>query len=148
MPSRILIPICVLAVTEPAFSGEPIALNDRQMDAVSAGAASAATALQSVASGSNAKLSSMIANTAVDLGSARLAQSRGNVLARGTSINADIYSISNANESAAISSAGGAASGQHATLRSIAMTTAVSAAPFGSAQALSSTSSFSSSGSR
>jgi hypothetical protein len=141
--SLMLIGAAFFALTATAQAGKPIVLNDQQLDIVSAGRAVAATAVQSSARGQNATLSTFVGNTAADLGSAAIAQSRGGVFARGASVSADIYSISNADPFAAFSGSSGAASGQSATLHSLAMTSAVSAGPFGAIQSLTSTTSFS-----
>ncbi len=138
-----LVATALLALATVARAGKPIVLNDQQLDIVSAGSATAATAVQSSARGRNATLSTFIGNTTADLGSAAIAQSRGTVFARGASVSADIYSISNADPFASFSGSSGAASGQSATLHSLAMTSAVSAGPFGASQSLTSTTSFS-----
>jgi hypothetical protein len=90
----------------------------------------------------------MVGNIAVDLGSASLAQSRGGVLGTGASVNAEIYSLARANPFEASAASTGTANGRTATISAFAMSTAVSAAPIGATQALSSTTSFSSGRSR
>jgi hypothetical protein len=114
------------------------------MDAVVSGSATAATAMQSSVRGRNATLRTMVGNTAVDLGSASFAQSRSGVLGTGTSVKANINSLSSADPFQASATAAGAANGQTATLSAFAISTAVSAAPIGSTQAFSSINSFSS----
>jgi hypothetical protein len=131
-----------------ALAGKPLVLNDQQMDVITAGSATAATALQSSARGRNATLSTMVGNIAVDLGSASLAQSRGSVLGTGASVSADIYSLASANPFEASAASTGTANGRTATISAFAMSTAVSAARIGATQALSSTTSFSSGRSR
>jgi hypothetical protein len=138
-----LVGMALLALAATAQAGKPIVLNDQQLDVVSAGSATAATAVQSSARGRNATLSTFVGNVAADLGSAAIAQSRGSVFARGASVSADVYSVANAHPFAALSGANGAASGQSATLHSLAMTSAVSAGPFGASQSLTSTTFFS-----
>jgi hypothetical protein len=136
--SAALVGLALLGLMATAQAGNPLALNDQQMDIVTAGNAMAATTMQAAARGPHATLASMVGNTAVDLGPASLAQSRGGVLGTGRLVKADIYSVAGADPFQSSAGSNGLAMGQNATLSAFALSTAVSAAPVGASQAVSS----------
>jgi len=146
--SAALVGLALLGLVAAAQAGNLLPLNDQQMDIVTAGNAMAATTMQPAARGPHATLASMFGNTAVDLGPASLAQSRGGVLGTGRLVKADIYSVAGADPFQASAGSNGLAMGQNATLSAFALSTAVSAAPVGASQAFSSMTGLSSGRSR
>lgn len=135
--SAVLLGLALLGLVSTARAGHPLALDDRQLDIVTAGNAIAVTAVQAAARGPHSTLSTMVGNTAVDLGSASLAQSRGGVLGTGRLVKADVYTVAGAGPFEASTGSNGRAMGQNAALSAFAISTAVSAAPIGASQAFS-----------
>jgi len=108
-------------------------LSDWQLRVVTAGSATAITALQTSAAARNAAIQTSVRNVAAENLHGSLAQSRAGVLATGAgnaSVASDTFSQSVTNghgpRQTATASTAGSAAGGTATLRSVAITTAVS----------------------
>jgi hypothetical protein len=124
----------MFGLARTAHAGTPISLSDWQMDAVTAGAASAISAFQNSTAGRNTTIQTSVGNIAADRPRASLAQSRTAVLATGTGKASLATAL--VNQSAAQShgpaqvataSTTGSALGDAATVHSVAVTTAISA---------------------
>jgi hypothetical protein len=119
--------IAMLVVTS-AKAGSPIQLSDHQMAVITAGGATAMSAVQTSASGRRTATSTWVSNTAVAGLGTHLAQNRTAVLATGggnASLGADIFSTSTANGLRASAASTAAATGDLATVSDVAMTTAI-----------------------
>jgi hypothetical protein len=117
-----------------AHAGTPIQLSDWEMHAVTAGSAQTITALQASAAGRNSAIRTSVGNIAAENLQGSFAQSRTGVLATsagGASVATDTLSQSAADGHGppriATASVAGSASGDAATVRSAAITTAVNA---------------------
>jgi hypothetical protein len=104
------------------------------MDAVTAGSAKAVTAFQTSAVGRNTAIQTSVANISAERSHGSLAQSRTALLATGAgkaSLATDVVSQSAANgygpAQVATASTAGSAKGDVATVRSVSVTTAISA---------------------
>jgi len=126
--------ISMFGLASAAHAGAPVQLTDWQMDAVTAGNATAIAALQTSAVGRNTTIRTTVANTAAERLHGSLAQSRTGVLATSTgkaSVATDVINQSSADghgpAQIATASTAGSASGDSATVRSANITTAISA---------------------
>jgi len=99
-------------------------LEPSQMANITAGATSLA-ALQASALGKNTSIQSLISNAALDLSRIGVAQSRSAILATGQSVDASSASEAMAGPFVASAESVGAASGKKATVRTLALATAV-----------------------
>ena len=130
----LLASISVLGLAAAAHAGAPMQLSDRQMDTVTAGGANAITAFQTSAVGRNTAIHTSVGNITAEMPYGSLAQTRTAVLATGSgnaSIETSVVNRSAANgygpAQVATASTAGSASGDTATVRSVDVTTAVSA---------------------
>jgi len=126
--------ISMFGLASAANAGAPVQLSDRQMDVVTAGSATAITALQTSAAGRKTTIQTSVANIAADRPHGSLAQSRTAVLATGAgraSVATDVINQSSADghgpAQIATASTAGSASGDSATVRSANITTAIKA---------------------
>jgi hypothetical protein len=126
--------ISMFALAAAAYAGAPMQLSDWQMDAVTAGSAKAITAFETSAAGRNTAIKTSVGNIAAERPRGSLAQSRTAVLAIGAgkaSLATDVINQSAANgygpAQVATASTAGSASGDTATVRSVGVTTAISA---------------------
>jgi len=126
--------ISMFGLASAAHAGAPMQLTDWQMDVVTAGNAKAITAFQTTVAGQHTATQTMVGNVAADHLTASLAQSRTAVLATSTgraSVATDTINQSSANghgsSQVATASTAGSASGDIATVRSLGITTAISA---------------------
>jgi hypothetical protein len=126
--------ILISGLTAAAHAGAPVQLSDWQMDAVTAGSAKAVTAFQTSAVGRNTAIQTSVANISAERSLGSLAQSRTALLATGTgkaSLASDVVNQSAANgygpAQVATASTAGSAKGDIATVRSVGVTTAISA---------------------
>ena len=126
--------VSMLGLAATAHAGTPVQLTDWQMDVVTAGSATALTALQTTVSGQHTASQTNVSNIAVDRRLGSLAQSRTAALVSGTgkaSVATNVVSQSAADGHGpaqfATASTAGSASGATATVRSVGMTTAISA---------------------
>jgi hypothetical protein len=151
--------ISIFGLTAAAHAGAPARLSDRQMDAVTAGSATATAAFQTSAAGRNTAIRTSVANVAAVRNYGSVAQSRTAVFATGTgnaSVATDLVNRATADgygpAQVATASTAGSASGNTATVYSVGVTTAVSASgpsgysSMGVAESLANTISFSVSG--
>jgi hypothetical protein len=151
--------ISILGLAAAAHAGAPIPLSDWQMDAVTAGSATAIAALQTSAVGRNTAIRTIVGNIAAGRLNGSLAQSRTAVLATGAgdaSVATGTFNQSAADGhgsgQVATASTAGSASGDTATVDSVGVTTAVSASgrsgrsSIGIAESLAHVTSFSASG--
>jgi len=126
--------VSMLGLAAIAHAGTPVQLTDWQMDVVTAGSATALTAFQTTASGQHTASQTNVSNIAVDRRLGSLAQSRTAALVSGTgkaSVATNVVSQSAADGHGpaqfATASTAGSASGATATVRSVGITTAISA---------------------
>ena len=126
--------VSMLGLAAIAHAGTPVQLTDWQMDVVTAGSATALTAFQTTASGQHTASQTNVSNIAVDWRLGSLAQSRTAALVSGTgkaSVATNVVSQSAADGHGpaqfATASTAGSASGATATVRSVGITTAISA---------------------
>jgi hypothetical protein len=126
--------ISMFGLASAAYAGAPVQLTDWQMDAVTAGSATAIAAFHTNVAGQHTAIQTMVGNFAADRHTGSLAQSRTAVLATSTgkaSVAADVINQSSADghgpAQIAIASTAGSASGDSATVRSANITTAISA---------------------
>ena len=151
--------VSMLGLAAIAHAGTPVQLTDWQMDVVTAGSATALTAFQTTASGQHTASQTNVSNIAVDRRLGSLAQSRTAALVSGTgkaSVATNVVSQSAADGHGpaqfATASTAGSASGATATVRSIGITTAISASAgpghstVGIAESLANVTAFSASG--
>ncbi len=117
-----------------AHAGAPMQLSDQQMDAVTAGSAKTITAFQTSAVGRNTATQTSVGNIATESPGGSLARTQTAVLATGVgnaSVATDVVNRSAANghgpAQVATTSTAGSASGDIATVRSVDVTTAISA---------------------
>ena len=123
----------MLGLASVAYAGAPLQLTDWQMDAVTAGSATAMTVFQTTAVGRQTATQTSVGNVAADRLNGSLAQSRTAILATGAgkaSVATDVINQSAADghgpAQVATASTGGSASGNTATVRSLGVTTAIS----------------------
>ena len=126
--------ISMFGLVSAAHAGAPVQLTDWQMDVVTAGSATAITALQTSAAGRRTTIQTMVGNVAADRPTGSLAQSRTAVLATSTgkaSVTTDVINQSSADghgpAQVATASTAGSASGDSAIVRSANITTAITA---------------------
>jgi hypothetical protein len=126
--------IAVFGLIAAAQAGGPMQLNDWQMDTVTAGGATAITALQTSAVGRNTAIQTSVGNIAAQGAYGSLAQTRTAVLATGggnASVAADVVNQSTTNgrgsPQVATATTAGSASGDIATVHSVDVTSAVTA---------------------
>jgi hypothetical protein len=126
--------ISMLGLVSTAYAGAPIQLTDWQMDVVTAGNAKAIAAFYTTATGQSTAIRTSLGNMATDRRSGSLSQSRTAVLATGSgnaAVATDIINQSAANghgpAQVATASTAGSADGDKATVRSVGITTAISA---------------------
>ena len=126
--------VSMLGLAATAHAATPVQLTDWQMDVVTAGSATALTALQTTVSGQHTASQTNVSNIAVDRRLGSLAQSRTAALVSGTgkaSVATNVVSQSAADGHGpaqfATASTAGSASGATATVRSVGITTAISA---------------------
>jgi hypothetical protein len=126
--------ISMFGLVSAAYAGVPIQLTDWQMDVVTAGNAKASAAFQTTVIGQHTAIQTSMGNIAADRLSGSLAQSRTAVFAAGSgkaAVATDIINQSAANghgpAQVATASTAGSADGDKATVRSVGITTAISA---------------------
>jgi hypothetical protein len=154
-----IVGISIFGLTAAAHAGTPVQLSDWQMDGVTAGSAKAVAAFQTSAAGRNTAIQTYVGNITAERPHGSLAQSRTAVLAVGTgkaSLTTDVVSQSAAHgygpAQVATASTAGSASGDTATVRSVGVTTAISASAgsrnssIGIAESLANITTFSASG--
>jgi hypothetical protein len=130
--SAALASFAIFGLAAAAHAGA-LQLSDWQMQAVTAGSAAAIAALQTSAAGRNATLQTSVGNIAAEKPHGSFAQSRIGVIATAAgnaSVATDTFNQSAADghgrPQIATASIGGSAAGGVATVRSVAITTAVS----------------------
>jgi hypothetical protein len=114
---------------------EPMRLNDRQLDSITAGAAAGAV-FRSVASGKDMALNTLVGNLALENPRVSFAQSRTAILGTGTSVSTVSVNWSSTQASTATAATTTAASGDSATARSLGVTTALGIALPGGSRAV------------
>jgi hypothetical protein len=126
--------ISIVALAAAAHAGAPIKLNDRQMEAVTAGSAQAIAAFHSSAAGQYAAIQTSVANVAAEFPYGSLAQSRtaqSGTAASNAALATDIFNQSSADSHGppqlATASTTGLAIGDKVTVDSVGVTTAISA---------------------
>jgi hypothetical protein len=117
--------LAVFGLVGKAHAAEALILSERQMDIVTAGSASAAAALEASAAGRNSTIRTTVGNVAADRPHFSFAQSRTAVLATGASVTADLVNQSTANGYSATAESSVMASGDVASVRALATTTAI-----------------------
>jgi hypothetical protein len=126
--------ISMFGLASAAHAGAPLQLSDWQMDAVTAGGAKAITVFQTSAAGRNTAIQTSVGNIAAERPFGSVAQSRTAVLAVGAG-NASLatavinQSAADGHGPAQVATAftAGSANGNTATVRSVDVTTAISA---------------------
>jgi hypothetical protein len=126
--------ISILTLAAAAHAGAPIKLNDRQMEAVTAGSAQAIAAFHTSVAGQYAAIRTSVANIAAEFPYGSLAQTRtalSGTAAGNAALATDIFNQSSADSHGppqlATASTTGSANGDKVTIESVGVTTAISA---------------------
>jgi hypothetical protein len=129
-----IVGILISGLTTAAHAEAPVLLSDWQMEAVTAGSAKVVTTFHTSAVGRNTAILTSVANISAERSHGSVAQSRTAVLATGTgkaALATDVVSQSAANgygtAQVATASTAGSAKGDIASVRSVGVTTAISA---------------------